>query len=179
MNRLRGALVGVGTAGLLAAVGLVVLGALGWHPLSGATVSLVLAAVFAITTAAMVGGIHWGEGVQRASVDAAESTVATPRPGVELRALDGGRWPVGARRRAAIRDRLRHVAVRTLVRERDISADAAARRLDDGTWTDDPDAAVLFAPREGPLDRLREPVRFRRRARRAAQVIDRLARGGR
>ncbi|MWG36073.1 DUF7269 family protein [Halomarina oriensis] len=176
MSGFRTSLVAVAGATLLVAAVVLALDVVGWSLGAGASMLVVLSVVLAVTTAAMVGGIHWGEGVQQSAVESPESTVGTPRPGVELRALDGGRLPVGARRRAAIRDRLRRVAVRTLVAERGVSEAAAAERLTNGTWTTDHTAAALFTPTDGPLDRLRASVRFRRRARHAAVAIRRLAR---
>jgi hypothetical protein len=174
MNGPRAALVAAGGTSLLVAV--LVAAAGGSELPVRPTAAVVLSGVFALATAAMVVGIHWGEGIRRSAVDSPEGVVARPRPGVELRVLDGGRWPVGRQRRRRVRERLRAVTVRTVARREGVAEAAAARRVDDGTWTDDPVAAALFAPGEGPLDRLRDAVRFRRRARRAALAVQRHAR---
>jgi hypothetical protein len=178
MSRLRVALLAASGGSLLVGGVAVVAAANGWLPVRP-TDAVVVSVVVALTTAAMVVGIHWGEGVQQSAVDPPEPTTGHPRPGVELRPLDEGRWPVGTRRRRAIRERLRAVATRTVARREDVPEAAAARALDDGTWTDDAVAAALFTPSDDALDRVRDVTRFRRRARRAALAVDRLARGER
>lgn len=81
--------------------------------------------------------------------------------------------------REAVHDRLSRVAIRVIARRRNCSSEEARRRLDEGTWTDDPDAAAFFAadPREtgGLIENLRESFsdesQFERRARRAAAEL--------
>lgn len=89
--------------------------------------------------------------------------------------------------REDVYERLRAVAVDTLVARYDCTPDEARRRLDAGSWTDDPVAAVLFVDGAEPdwtaRDRLRtlwtgEPP-LRRRARHALAELSALAGGER
>ncbi|WP_440989053.1 DUF7269 family protein [Haloarchaeobius baliensis] len=89
--------------------------------------------------------------------------------------------------REDVYERLTAVAVDTLVARYDCTPDEARRRLDEGTWTDDPVAAALFVEGAAPdwttRDRLRtlwtgEPP-LRRRARHALAALSALAGGGR
>jgi len=178
MSRLRVALLAASGGSLLVGGVAVVAAANGWLSVAP-TDAIVVSVVVVLTTAAMVVGIHWGEGVQQSAVDPPEPTTGHPRPGVALRPLDGGRWPVGTARRRAIRERLRTVATRTVARHEGVPESVAARALDDGTWTDDAVAAALFTPNEDALDRVRAVTRFRRRTKRAALAVERLARGER
>lgn len=91
-----------------------------------------------------------------------ETSVDLPAPGAafdeELAALastslhndDYQQWIL---KREEIRERLRELAVATLVDRYGISERDASRELDDGTWTEDPHAAAFFAgeyPRSTP-----------------------------
>jgi hypothetical protein len=81
--------------------------------------------------------------------------------------------------REAVRDRLRRIAVRVLVRQYGCSESEAHQYLAEGTWTDDPEAAKFFAAElidpDDFLENLRasfaDESRFERRARR---VVDEL-----
>jgi hypothetical protein len=79
-----------------------------------------------------------------------EDRVEFDRPGAAVdRALALGR--VGPRTRAApqtttLRERIRPVAIAEISRRENCSREAAARALEEGTWTDDPVAASYFAP---------------------------------
>ncbi|WP_226012252.1 DUF7269 family protein [Halomicrobium salinisoli] len=92
----------------------------------------------------------------------------------------------GNRRVLRIRERLRETAVAVLVRYRGLSAAAAAERLAEGTWTDDPLAADFFATGDGSGGSVTESVAgslwgegpFKRRVRRAAAEIARIASTG-
>lgn len=71
------------------------------------------------------------------------------------------RMLAGARRgnlvpRSNARDRLRELALRAVVEAESCSREEAERRLDAGSWTDDPHAAAFFAADPGtPPTRLR------------------------
>lgn len=89
----------------------------------------------------------------------------------------------GNRRALRVRERLREAAVEVLVRYRGLSEGEANERLADGTWTDDRLAADFFATVDGTGGSVTESVAgtlwgegpFRRRARRAAAEIARIA----
>ncbi|WP_436929675.1 DUF7269 family protein [Halosimplex halobium] len=77
-----------------------------------------------------------------------------------------------AAERDRIRERLRGAAVDALERFAGLDPDTAERRVADGSWTDDPEAAALFAGD----DSIHEGVEadFDRRAERAAAAVARL-----
>ncbi|WP_137287818.1 DUF7269 family protein [Halorussus salinisoli] len=83
---------------------------------------------------------------------------------------------VGETRREELRERLRTAAVETWVRRGECSREEARKRLDEGTWTDDREAAAFLADR-GPgvesrvLALLRGEPWSRRGARRAVAVV--------
>lgn len=82
----------------------------------------------------------------------------------------------GADRRAAVRERLRAVAVDRIVADTGCSPETAHERLDSGSWTDDPVAAALFtdAPsstRAQVRSLLGGPSAFERRVDRAVAVL--------
>lgn len=78
--------------------------------------------------------------------------------------------------RAAVRERLRTLAIERIVSENECSRAAARERIDDGTWTDDPVAAALFT---GERPSLAAQLRalaggkspFGRRAERVVEVL--------
>jgi hypothetical protein len=94
--------------------------------------------------------------VQQATPPDAENVRDAPRPGDEIdRYLR--KWSVDNPETAEqIRDRLRTVAVWSLVRTSAVSRDAARQQVDTGAWTDDPVAgAFLEAGGSGPSVRQR------------------------
>lgn len=79
-------------------------------------------------------------------------------------------------RRDRLRERLRTAAIETWVRRGECSREEAVRRLDEGTWTDDRDAAAFLAGRgPGPASRAAALARgepwARRGARRATVAV--------
>lgn len=108
-------------------------------------------------------------------------------PGSDFDEALAGVPPVGAtagdRSAVRIREQLRDAAVAALVQYRGLSEDEATERLEEGTWTDDPLAADFFASLDGTGNSVAESVAgslwgegpFRRRARRAAAEIARVA----
>ncbi|WP_415382577.1 hypothetical protein [Halosimplex sp. TS25] len=117
-----------------------------------------------------------------------DSTGALPRagerpdyavPGDDLAAAVGS---VGASERDAaerdrIRERLRATAVAALERFEGHSPAEAETRLAEGTWTEDPDAAALFAEEGDDSAHAGVDPEFDRRAERAAAAISRLGDG--
>lgn len=79
---------------------------------------------------------------------AASERVACPVPGDDVgqRVAAVGASERDAAERDAIRERVRRVAVATLVSRQDCSPAVARQRVADGTWTDDPEARRLFDP---------------------------------
>lgn len=55
-------------------------------------------------------------------------------------------------RREAVRERLRAAAVAAVVVDEGCSREAARRQVDDGRWTDDPDAAAFLAGQNSSLE---------------------------
>jgi hypothetical protein len=115
-----------------------------------------------------------------------EETIDLPTPGDDFDrrfdALGMTRYRVGERER--IREEVSDVAAETVVRRRGLSPEDARRRLDEGTWTDDPYAAALFTgrpPAVGRLPKAREILRsepaFKTRTRRAVDELAGLAEG--
>ncbi|WP_135362879.1 DUF7269 family protein [Halosimplex halophilum] len=78
-----------------------------------------------------------------------------------------------AAERDRIRERLRGAAVDALERFAGVAPEVAERRVADGSWTDDPEAAALFAGDDGSIHEGVEGD-FDRRAERAAAVVARL-----
>ncbi|ELZ25460.1 hypothetical protein C475_10529 [Halosimplex carlsbadense 2-9-1] len=78
--------------------------------------------------------------------------------------------------RDRVRERLQVAAVDALERFAGDAPEAAERRVADGSWTDDPDAAALFADGDDAHHEGVEPD-FDRRAERAAAAVARLRDG--
>lgn len=93
------------------------------------------------------------------------------------------RTTIQARQR--VKERLADAAIAAIQRRQDCSHEAAADRLDAGTWTDDPFAAAFLGGPDVPepplVARLRHALRaesaFQRDARRTADAIADLTRG--
>ena len=100
-------------------------------------------------------------------------------PGDDLAAAvaDAGAGERDAADRDRVRERLRAGAADAFERFDGATPGDAERRLDEGSWTDDSDAAALFA--EGDDESLHEGVDpdFDRRAERAAAAVARLGDG--
>ena len=130
-------------------------------------------------------------GVDQVTPPDAEGVPTADAPGAGFDRIVGRGWltaPAALRERDRLDERLRAVATRTIAQAERCSRDAARRRLEAGTWTDDPEAAAYFArePVDGrtaaatavrALRHLELPLQ--RRARRAALAIDRIDREGR
>ena len=96
-------------------------------------------------------------------------------PGDDLAATvaDVGASERDAADRDRVRERLRASAAGALERFDGDTPDDAARRLADGSWTDDPEAAALFTDDAASLHEGVDPD-FDRRAERAAAAVARL-----
>ncbi|WP_418280354.1 DUF7269 family protein [Halorubrum sp. DTA98] len=95
-------------------------------------------------------------GVDEATPPAAERVQSAPHPGTSFDRSSGG---LLGRSATSTRERLREAAVRSLMRTQHRPRDAAERRIDDGTWTDDPVAARFLVDGAGVFSRL-EPLGF-------------------
>lgn len=127
-------------------------------------------------------------GVDQCAPPDPEGLPTADAPGEAFDRLVTGGWrsaPGAIRRRDWLHDRLRSVAVGTLMRKEGCARPTARRRIADGTWTDDPVAAAFLAagPDEGrvsarelllSVSNLEAPIQ--RRARRTARAVDRLGR---
>ena len=130
-------------------------------------------------------------GVDQARPPDPERVPTADAPGSEFDRLVGGGWrtaPAAIRRREALHDRLRAVAIRTLVSETGCTRTEARRRVETGTWTEDHEAAAFLVEdpdggRQSAADVvgavLRLELPLQRRARRAAEAVARLHGGGR
>ncbi|MEF8786635.1 MAG: hypothetical protein V5A45_11935 [Haloarculaceae archaeon] len=84
----------------------------------------------------------------------------------------------GTRNRRSIRRHLRQTAERTLVARTAASAEEARRKIEEGSWTEDPMAAALFATDTPPTwrDRVRvtlgRETTFQRQVRRAVSALE-------
>lgn len=121
-----------------------------------------------------------GRGDDAGALPRAGERPAYDAPGDDIAAAvdAAGAGERDAAERDRIRRRLRTSAVAALVRFAGVSPDAAERRVSDGSWTDDAEAAALFA--DDRDERVHEGVEpnFDGRARRAAGAIARLRERG-
>ncbi|WP_224334769.1 DUF7269 family protein [Haloprofundus halobius] len=131
-----------------------------------------------------------GARLEQAEMPEAERPVSAPSPGEGFdEALSDWRLSIpvlGRRRRAALRDRLRRAAVKTLRTTEGFDRAEAERRVDEGTWTDDETAAAflqtdssLRADGGRPTDAGSSLGSARDAARRTAEEIARIASEGR
>lgn len=111
-------------------------------------------------------------GVDEAAPPVVEGVESAPYPGASF---ERSSRSIVAGSASPMRDRLREAAVQSLVRTRHDSRDAAERRIDDGTWTDDPIAAAFLS---GDVDVLTQIKRlatgggtFRRAVERTVDAI--------
>ena len=184
-STVRRALVGAGIAAV--GLGLVTMVVPGGGGIAGGSATLVsFLGVVALAQAARVTSEFWN--LERRSADlpdAHRSESATVQGETFDRAfqLSARRGRVGRRNRDRIVNYVRHTAVVTLAAETDATSEVVRARLDDGTWTDDPVAAALFADDHSPLwrDHLRTAVgretTFQRRVRRAVVALERRVEG--
>lgn len=152
------------------------------------------------TFVTMVGVLAVAQGLRAASgrrrSDAAETETGDPElrylvptPGDEfdegLAGADG--WSIrSVSKQRNVRDRLHQAAVDALVTYANCSADEAAARIEDGTWTDDPVAASFLSdtvpalPLRARLQQMfRRESSFHYRVARTVNAIDALQEGGR
>lgn len=174
MSRRRRALLAVGLAAVVAGVVLTVRPGL-------VTFDWATLATLGVWVAALVG-------VAFAALERFESDDAPPGalprvgerpdygvPGDDLAAAvaDAGAGQRDAADRDRVRDRLRVAAVDALERFAGDSPEVAERRVAEGSWTGDPDAAALLAESDDSRHEGVEPE-FDRRAERAAAAVARL-----
>ena len=144
-------------------------------------VPLGLGAAFVVLVALATRSIR---GVDQATPPDPERLPTAEAPGADVdRLVTGGlrAAPAALRRRDRLHARLREAAIRRVMRTEHCSRDAARRRLEAGTWTDDPIAAAFVASEAA--DRLsaraylaalrRFELPLQRRARRTARAIER------
>lgn len=122
-------------------------------------------------------------GIDQADPPAPETPMEVPRPGESFDEFVSG--DLGLRERLVgdryreVERRLHQTAVETVMREQGLSRDEARRAVEQGTWTDDEEAAGFLASSWTPplRTRLLAAVRgrsaFQRGARRAAEAIAR------
>ncbi|QLH79222.1 hypothetical protein HZS55_18845 [Halosimplex rubrum] len=174
MNRRRRALLTVGIAAVVAGVVLTFrpgLVAFDWATL--ATLGVWLVALAGVALAALErfeGGDAPSGGLPQVGERPAYGV-----PGDDLAAAvaDAGVGRRDAAERDRARERLRVAAVGALERFAGLAPEDAERRVAEGSWTDDPDAAALFADGEESVHEGVEPD-FDRRAERAAAAVARL-----
>ena len=177
-----------GGAGVLALAGAL---ALGGSPAGGAVAALVTAfgndyfvvAAFAgagllVAASALVSRER--SGLRQTETPTPERPVTAPAAGDAVDEAIGSRTAllpvVGQNRREQLRERLRTAAVETRVRRGECAPEEARRRLDEGTWTDDPEAAAFLTGREPDSEaRIAALLRLepwsRRGARRAVRAV--------
>lgn len=147
-----------------------------------------LVGVFGVMGFAVVLGtvsVRSVRGIDQATPPSPEGIPTGPRPGESLdRLLERGptlRERLFTDHREEVREQLRETAVRTLMRTSNCTRAAALERIEQGTWTDDPEAAAYLGADGGTSRRwsdavaaLRGESGFQRRARRTARAIVRL-----
>lgn len=188
MNRTGRLLVGgVGAVGAAGALALVARPNGGLDPAASTLVALagndyVLAAgvaSVALLVVVAVLALRGVDGVNRTTPPEPETVQNAAHPGVEFdRAVEDASWnPIGRDAdRAAVRERVRDAAIRSVMHRDGLARERAAARVDAGDWTDD-DAAAAFlgdTERTSVTARLLGPLSgpgFRRGARRAVDEI--------
>ncbi|MFC4550519.1 MULTISPECIES: DUF308 domain-containing protein [Halorussus] len=150
-------------------------------------VAVTLVGLLALVQAARVAGGRKASDVAGADTPDVETVPTMPTPGREfddrLADLRSGLRRETVRRRAEIEEMLRETALDAVAADQNCSREAAAERLEAGTWTDDPHAAAFLGESEVPppplLDRLRVAAstesKFQLRARRTADAVARLS----
>ena len=194
-RRLLVAALGIGVFGL-AAVVVLVPGAESLLPVDAAVEALgldyllvAILGVVAVLVTLLILAMRALGGQDQATPPDPESIETVPRFGADVDAVveDG----LGLRNRLlgdggeAVRERFRETAVRTVARVDNCDHASARRRVADGTWTDDPEAAAFLAEDGAGAGTMRMRVRaalageslFQRGARRTASAIVDLAEG--
>jgi hypothetical protein len=171
--------VGVGMVGLgIAAMAVPSVASL----VGGADAFVSLLGVLALVQAVRAASDFWSVSRDTAELPDAHGVDSASVVGATLdRALElsGRRGAIGRRNRAQVKRHLRDVAVEVLVAELGDSPDEIRATLDEGTWTDDPVAAALFAEESdaGWRDRIRSllgrDTTFQRRVQRAVAALER------
>lgn len=148
------------------------------HLLVAGVGSLALVAVISLLAARAVYGID------QATPPSPESPGTVPTPGDSLDAYIEGDLGMRDRlrgdRAAAVRDRLRSVAIRTVMRTSGVDRETAGRQVERGEWTDDPTARAYLGRRGALPLRTRAVAIVRgesaaqRGARRTAAAIGRI-----
>lgn len=142
-----------------------------------------------VVAAAMVVSGRAGN-LEQARMPDPERPVAVPAPGAEfddrIGRLRFGLPIVGRSERESVRERLRASAVDVTMRSTGCSSDEAERRVAEGRWTDDPDAAAFLSASDRSVSVpellgavLRGETPEQRRARRAAAEVVARAPGAR
>lgn len=148
----------------------------------GDTLPVGLLGLAALVLAVLTAGDYWNAAREHAELPDAYRRDAATVPGEAFdRALrlSAGRGNVGRSHRRRVERYLRDAAVEALVDVTGDPREAVEGRLDDGTWTDDPAAAALFAEGSEPTwrDRGRAALggetTFQRRVRRAVLALER------
>lgn len=196
MNYLRGTVAVVGT--LLA----VVVGVMAINPALAAAIPVDTAveilgndylfiAVFGILalllTVAVIGG-RAVSGLNQATPPRPETVQPSPRFGSDFeKTVENEVGPTSylfSDRREHLRDRLRESAIQATIEDTGCSRSDAHERVENGTWTDDPDAGAFLSPDRSPpvgsrvAAALHGNAWFQRGARRTAQEVVRTAGGG-
>lgn len=158
MRAVRRLLTGLGLAVLCLALvtalvptGVPIAGAIEWfgseYLLVGSVGAAALALVLLVLAAWLV------RGVDRAEPPDPERIPTGPRPGAEFDRLVADGAGLRTRlflQRQQVKECLRETAVRTLTRTSGCSRAEALRRVDDGAWTGDREAAAFLAGEDGP-----------------------------
>lgn len=128
-------------------------------------------------------------GIDQAMPPDPERVPTAPIPGAVFDRLVGGGWRTALaahRERERLHRRLREAAIRTVMRTERCQRETARRRIEAGTWTEDPAAATFLAGDGGHLTggsilaaAVNGESPLQRQARNAARAIDRTARGDR
>ncbi|WP_435335152.1 DUF7269 family protein [Haloarchaeobius sp. TZWWS8] len=114
--------------------------------LSTSETVLVVVAAVALLQGLRVGSSRLKTPYQQTETPDPEGSQELPTPGDEFDELlrEAGRDRRARESRAAVSERLERAAVAAIARAEGCSTDEAIRRLDAGTWTDDPYAAAFF-----------------------------------
>ncbi|QLH84196.1 DUF7269 family protein [Halosimplex pelagicum] len=174
MNRGRRALLAVGIAAVVAGVVLTVrpgLVAFDWATL--ATLGVWVVALAGVALAAFE-RFESDDGPPGALPRVGERPdYGVPGDDLAAAVADAGVGQRDAAERDRVRERLHVAVVDALERFAGLAPEEAERRVAEGSWTDDPDAAALFADREESVHEGVEPD-FDRRVERAAAAVARL-----
>lgn len=137
----------------------------------------------AFVLATLVWTLNWTIRTDRPNIHEAETVETSPRVGSEFDRLVGKRFfspRLTAAEREQIRTRLHEAAIRTVARTTNSAPDTARKQIQQGTWTDDAEAAAFLGTTDPPRNaRLRQAIPgnwwFARGARQTARTIVRHA----